>query len=145
MNLTSDATQDYFCAMTVIEAPKPVVRGVIELTPSRQMVTGLASAGYEASDGGEANYRLRHRAARLGADGSAIETHGRPQGYPAIKARFPETRIAIVTHYDKAELRVEAKRVGACAHVHKENLQRLPGILIGGAHARKWIVSHVNG
>jgi DNA-binding NarL/FixJ family response regulator len=48
-----------------------------------------------------------------------------------IKARFPETRIAIVTQYDDAALRAEAARVGACAYVLKENLHEVPGILTG--------------
>jgi CheY-like chemotaxis protein len=49
-----------------------------------------------------------------------------------IKARFPETRIVIVSQYDDRELRVEAAPVGACAYVLKENLHELPGILTGG-------------
>ena len=50
----------------------------------------------------------------------------------AIKARFPETRIAIVTQYDDAELRAEAARAGARAYVLKENLHELPAILTEG-------------
>jgi DNA-binding NarL/FixJ family response regulator len=50
-----------------------------------------------------------------------------------IKARFPATRVAIVSQYDDAELRAEAARLGACAYVLKENLHELPAILAGHA------------
>ncbi len=99
----------------------------------KQVVAGLASEIYEAGDGGEAisvcaaqrpdwvlmDFRMKHM------DGLRATAE--------IKARFPETRVAIVSQYDDAELRAEATRVGACAYVLKENLQELPGILAGVA------------
>lgn len=47
-----------------------------------------------------------------------------------IKAIFPEARIIIVTGYDDARLRDAARRAGACAYVHKENLLALRQILV---------------
>jgi CheY-like chemotaxis protein len=39
-----------------------------------------------------------------------------------IKAADPNAKIIIVTNYDKADLREEAKKAGACGYVLKENL-----------------------
>jgi CheY-like chemotaxis protein len=97
----------------------------------RQIVTGLASAVYEASDGGEA---IAVCAAER-PDWVLMDFRMKPldglRATAEIKARFPETRIAIVSQYDEPELRAEAARVGACAYVLKENLHELPGILTG--------------
>ncbi len=95
----------------------------------KETVAGLASEVYEASDGGEA-------IAICGAqrpDWVLMDLRMKPvdglHAIARIKARFPETRIAIVSQYDEAELRAEAARAGACAYVLRENLQELPAIL----------------
>ena len=97
----------------------------------RQTVAGLASAVYEASDGGEAIAVC----ATERPDWVLMDVRMKPidglRATAAIKARFPETRIAIVTQHDDAELRAEAMRAGASAYVLKENLHELPGILTG--------------
>jgi two-component system response regulator DesR len=46
-----------------------------------------------------------------------------------IKRAFPEARIVIVTEYDHADWRDEARSAGACRYVLKENLLALRGIL----------------
>ena len=98
----------------------------------KQIVAGLATEFYEAGDGGEA---IALCAAQR-PDWVLMDFRMKPlDGLAAtaqIKARFPETRVAIVSQYDDAELRAEAARVGACAYVLKENLHELPGILLGG-------------
>ena len=97
----------------------------------RQIVAGLASEVYEASDGGEA---IAICAAER-PDWVLMDLRMKPidglRAIAQIKARFPEVRIAIVSQYDDDELRAEATRVGACAYVLKENLQELTGILAG--------------
>jgi CheY-like chemotaxis protein len=97
----------------------------------KQIVAGLATEFYEAGDGGEA---IALCAAQR-PDWVLMDFRMRPmdglRATAEIKARFPETRVAIVSQYDDAELRAEATRVGACAYVLKENLQELPGILAG--------------
>lgn len=97
----------------------------------RQTVASLASTVYEAGDGGEAIAIC----ATERPDWVLMDVRMKPidglRATAAIKARFPETRIAIVTQHDAAELRAEAIRVGACAYVLKENLHELPGILSG--------------
>ena len=99
----------------------------------RQIVTGLASGVYEASDGGEA---IAVCAAER-PDWVLMDFRMKPldglRATAEIKARFPETHVAIVSQYDDTELRTEAARVGACAYVLKENLHELPGILTGAA------------
>jgi len=94
-------------------------------------VAGLATEFYEARDGGEA---IALCAAQR-PDWVLMDFRMKPmdglRATAEIKARFPETRVAIVSQYDDAELRAEATRVGACAYVLKENLQELPGILAG--------------
>ena len=95
----------------------------------KQIVAGLASKVYEASNGGEAIAILRW------PDWVLMDLRMKPidglRAIAQIKARFPEVRIAIVSQYDDDELRAEATRVGACAYVLKENLQELTGILAG--------------
>lgn len=46
-----------------------------------------------------------------------------------IKARFPEARIVILTHYDEADLRAAASKAGACAYVLKEELFGLEQVI----------------
>ena len=97
----------------------------------KQALMGLASEICEASDGGEAIAACAaHR-----PDWVLMDLRMKPldglRATAEIMARFPETRIAIVSQYDDPELRAEAARVGACAYVLKESLQELPGILAG--------------
>lgn len=97
----------------------------------KQTVANLASGVYEAGDGGEAIAVC----ATERPDWVLMDMRMKPidglRATTAIKARFPETRIAIVTQYDDTELRNEAARVGASAYVLKENLHELPAILTG--------------
>jgi CheY-like chemotaxis protein len=95
----------------------------------RQIVVGLAGAVYEAADGGEAIAVC----AEERPDWVLMDVRMKPidglRATASIKARFPATRVAIVTQYDEPELRAEAMRAGACAYILKENLHELPGIL----------------
>jgi two-component system, NarL family, response regulator LiaR len=96
----------------------------------KETVASLASELYEARDGGEA---ITICAARR-PDWVLMDLRMKPmdglRATAEIKARFPETRVAIVSQYDDPELRAEAARVGACAYVLKENLQELPMVLV---------------
>ena len=97
----------------------------------KQTVAGFATEFYETADGAEAIAICSAQRPdwvlmdfRMGpVDGLRATAE--------IKARFPQTRVVIVSQYDDDELRAEATRVGACAYVLKENLQELPGILAG--------------
>ena len=97
----------------------------------KQTVASLATEFYEAADGGEAIAIC----ATQRPDWVLMDFRMKPmdglRATAEIKARFPETRVVIVSQYDDVELRAEATRVGACAYVLKENLQELPGILAG--------------
>lgn len=98
----------------------------------RQVVASLASTVHEAGDGGEA---IAVCAAER-PDWVLMDLRMKPidglRATAAIKTRWPETRVVIVTQCDDAELRAEALRAGACAYVLKENLHELPGILMAG-------------
>ncbi len=98
----------------------------------RQIVTGLASSVCEATDGAEA---VAVCAAER-PEWVLMDLRMRPvdglRATSEIKARFPETRVIIVSQYDDPGLRAKAVRVGACAYVLKENLHELPGILTCG-------------
>lgn len=98
----------------------------------RQIVASLAGAVFEAADGGEA---IAICAAER-PDWVLMDLRMKPmdglRATAEIRARFPQTRIAIVTQYDDVELRAEAIQAGACAYVLKEDLLDLPGILLGG-------------
>jgi two-component system, response regulator YesN len=98
----------------------------------KQTVASLASEVYEAGEGGEA---IAICAAQR-PDWDLMDFQMKPvdglRATAEIKALFPQTRIAIVSQYDEAELRAEAARAGACAYVLKENLHELLGILTGG-------------
>ena len=99
----------------------------------KQIEAGLASEICEAGDGREA---VAVCAAQR-PDWVLMDFRMKPlDGLHAtaeIKARFPGTRVAIVSQYDDAELRAEALRAGACAYVLKEDLHELPGILTKAA------------
>ena len=43
----------------------------------------------------------------------------------AIKGKFPQAKIVIVTNYDEPEIRAAAFETGACGFVVKENLMSL--------------------
>lgn len=100
----------------------------------RQALAGLTSEVYEAGDGVEAVAVC----AALRPDWVLMDLRMKPmdglRATAEIKARFPGTRVAIVTQYDEAEMRAEATRAGACAYVLKEDLQELPAI-VSGRHA----------
>jgi CheY-like chemotaxis protein len=98
---------------------------------TRQVVAELASAVYEAADGGEAIDICV--AAR--PDWVLLDLHMGPvdglRALNEIRARVPETRIIIVSQDDDVGLRAKALRAGACAYLLKENLHELPAILTG--------------
>jgi CheY-like chemotaxis protein len=95
----------------------------------KQVVAGLATELYEAGDGGEA---VAICAAQR-PDWVLMDLRMKPldglRATAAIKARFPETGVVIVTQHDDAELRAEALRVGARGYVLKEDLSALLAII----------------
>jgi CheY-like chemotaxis protein len=96
-------------------------------------VSGLANEVCEASDGGEAIAIC----AEERPDWVLMDLRMKPidglRATAVIKARFPATRVAIVSQYDDAGLRAEAVRAGADAYVTKENLHELARIIAGAA------------
>jgi len=97
----------------------------------KQTVASLATEFYEAGDGGEAIAICAGQRPDWVLMDFRMKSMDGLRATAEIKARFPETRVVIVSQYDDAELRAEAVRVGACAYVLKENLQELTGILAG--------------
>ncbi len=95
----------------------------------KSLVSELAVAVYECSDGAEAlpAYATRQPDWVLmdiemkGMDGIAATRQ--------IKAAFPQARIVIVTNHDEAELREAARAAGAVEYVLKENLLELRRLL----------------
>ncbi len=107
---------------------------IIEDNPQvRQLICGevreLAERFYEGSDGLEALALYR----RYLPDWVLMDVEMKPvDGLTAtrqIKAEFPEARICIVTSYDDAYLRAEARAAGAGGYVVKENLHLLRSLL----------------
>ncbi len=98
----------------------------------RRTVAHLASAVYEATDGAEAVAVC----AATQPDWVLMDVRMKPvdglHATAAITARFPQTRVVIVTQYDDAQLRAEALLAGAHAYVLKENAHELPNILMAG-------------
>jgi len=97
----------------------------------KQTVASLATESYEAADGGEAIAICAAQRPDWVLMDLRMKQMDGLRATAEIKARFPQTRVVIVSQYDDAELRAEATRVGACAYVLKENLQELRGILAG--------------
>ena len=95
----------------------------------KQIVTGLATELYEAADGGEAIAIC----ATERPDWVLMDMRMKPidglRATAAIKARFPETGVVIVTQHDDADLRAEALRAGARGYVLKEDLSALLAII----------------
>ncbi len=48
----------------------------------------------------------------------------------AIRQKYPNARVMIVTEYDDPGLREEARRAGACEYVLKENLLQLGQLIL---------------
>ncbi len=91
----------------------------------RQFVAGLAQEVWEASDGGEAVTACNtHR-----PDWVIMDWRMKPiDGLTAtmhIKARFPATRVVLMSQDDDASLHREARRAGAEACILKEDLTQL--------------------
>ncbi len=95
----------------------------------KQIVAGLASAVCEAGDGAEAVATCAAERPDWVLMDLRMKSMGGLRAAALIKARFPETRILILSQYDDAALRAKAARAGACAYVLKENLLELPAIL----------------
>ena len=47
-----------------------------------------------------------------------------------IKARHPDARVIILTQYDDPDLRVDARKAGACGYILKENIADLRRMII---------------
>ncbi len=95
----------------------------------KQIVTSLASEVYEAGDGDEAVAVCAVQRPDWVLMDLRMKRMDGLHATVKIKAHFPATHVAIVSQYDEAELRAEAKRAGACAYVLKENLNELSEIL----------------
>ncbi len=95
----------------------------------RQAVARFATECFEAADGGEAITLCAAQRPDCVLMDFRMKSMDGLRATAEIKARFPQTRVVIVSQYDDAELRAEATRVGACAYVLKENLQELTGVL----------------
>jgi len=94
-----------------------------------QTLAHLTTEFYEAGDGGEAIAICAAQRPDWGLMDFRMKSMDGLRATAEIKARFPETRVAIVSQYDDVELRAEAVRVGACAYVLKENLQDVQQLL----------------
>ena len=98
----------------------------------KSIVGGAAEAIYECNDGSGA---IETYAAQQ-PDWVLMDIEMKPlDGISAtrqIKAAFPDARIVIVTEYDNADWREEARLAGACEYVLKENLVELRRILRPG-------------
>jgi DNA-binding NarL/FixJ family response regulator len=96
----------------------------------RALLSPLASAIVEATDGEEA-VRLftEHQ-----SDWVVMDIQMKPVGglaaTRAIRARFPKSRIVIVSQHDDAQLRAAAARAGAYAYVLKDDLAALARVLV---------------
>jgi two-component system response regulator DegU len=62
----------------------------------------------------------------------------------ALKKRWPQTQVVIVTQYDDPDLRAEAARAGACAYVLKDDLTALNRIFPAVANAQTTLETNHN-
>lgn len=95
----------------------------------RSLVQEFADEIFECSDGSEVftAYRQHHPDWVL-MDVEMTHMDGITASQHLIHS-FPKAQIVIVTKYDDDELRQEAKQVGACGYVLKEDLLTLRRIL----------------
>ncbi len=109
----------------------------------RQVVEHLASRIHEAADGLEAVAVC----AAEHPDWVLMDWRMKPMdGLCAtveITARYPGTRVVLVSQYDDPRLHAAALRAGACACVLKENLSQVPAIILGSSPTEKQNVSQV--
>jgi two-component system chemotaxis response regulator CheY len=95
----------------------------------KSVVSDLSDELYECSDGidAEASY-AKHLPDWVLMDLVMPEVDG-ITAIKLIKASHPEARIIIVTSYESAVMREEARQAGAFAYVLKENLLDLRNLL----------------
>lgn len=97
----------------------------------KSMVTDLADAIDECSDGGEALAAYtEHRPDWVLMDIKMKEVDG-IAATRNITSRFPDAHVMIVTDYDDEKLREAARLAGACEYVAKEDLFAMRRILSG--------------
>lgn len=95
----------------------------------RSLVGDLADAVYECADGAEALAAYAaHRPAWVLMDIAMPKVDGLTATREIIAA-FPDAQIVMVTNYDNADLRAQARAAGACAYVVKEDLLELRQVL----------------
>lgn len=96
---------------------------------TRQIIAGLASGIYEASNGVEAIEGVRAER----PEWVLLDLHLNPmdglQALARIKELIPETRVILTSRDDDSGLRSKALRRGACGYLLKENLHALPAFL----------------
>ncbi len=95
----------------------------------KQTVASLATEFYEAADGAEAIALCAAQRPDWVLMDFRMKSMDGLRATAEIKARFPQTHVAMVSQYDDPELRAEAARAGACGYVLKEDLAALLAIL----------------
>jgi CheY-like chemotaxis protein len=91
----------------------------------RSFVGDLAGEWRECADGAEALAAYAaHRPDWVLMD-IAMQNVDGISATRQIIAAFPDARIVMVSNYDNAELRAQARAAGACEYVIKENLLEL--------------------
>jgi len=107
----------------IVEDSEPMRRAI------RNIVEDLAERVYECVDGRDAVAQFaKHQPDWVLMDIKMKEVDGLA-ATRQIVTLFPAARIVILTSYDEASFRDEARQAGACGYVLKENLLELEDIL----------------
>lgn len=95
----------------------------------RSFVGDLAEAYYECADGAEALAAYTTHQPDWVLMDIAMKNLDGIAATREIVAAFPDARIVMVTNYDNADLRAQARQAGACEYVVKEDLLSLIEVL----------------
>jgi len=88
----------------------------------RSFIGDLADAFYECADGAEALAAYAAHQPDWVLMDIALPNVDGISATRQIIAAFPNARVVIVTNYDNADLRAQARQAGACEYILKDNL-----------------------
>jgi DNA-binding NarL/FixJ family response regulator len=106
-----------------------IVEDQAEMRQELKLLLSDLGEVYECSDGAEASSAYAQYQPDVVLMDIRMKQMNGIAATRALKALYPEARIAILTGYDDAELREAAQRAGACGYVLKDNLAEVRQIL----------------
>jgi DNA-binding NarL/FixJ family response regulator len=95
----------------------------------KSVLSGLSTEFIESSDGDEAIQQFSFRRPDVVIMDIRLERTDGIAATRAIRSRYPEARVIVVTQYDDDDLRIAARDAGASGYVLKDDLSDLCNVI----------------